>query len=119
MYKLDAADLIARVLPSLPQNSLVYLDPPYYENADRLYKNHYKHDDHLAIADLVVNKITLPWIVSYDNTPEIRKLYTGVSTIKYGMTYSAQEYYKGSEVMFFSPNLTVPNVKDPSKLKAA
>jgi DNA adenine methylase len=119
LYNLDAADLIIDVLPSLPKSSLVYLDPPYYENADRLYRNHYKHDDHAAIANLVINKITLPWIVSYDNTPEICKMYRGISTIKYGMTYSAQEYYKGSEVMFFSPSLTVPNVKDPSKLKAA
>lgn len=119
LYNLDAADLITGVLPSLPKNSLVYLDPPYYENADRLYKNHYEHDDHAAIASLVKNKITLPWVVSYDNVPEICAMYRGYPAIKYGMIYSASEYYKGREVMFFSKKLAVPKVANPSKLKAA
>lgn len=119
LYNLDAADLIVGVLPALPRNTLVYLDPPYYENADRLYRNHYKHADHLTIAKLVIEKIEQPWVVSYDNVPEISKMYRGITAIKYGMAYSAQEYYKGSEVMFFSQNLTVPNVKNPAKLKAA
>ncbi len=119
LYNLDAADLITGVLPSLPANTLVYLDPPYYKKADRLYRHHYKHADHQTIADLVIQKISQPWIVSYDNVPEICKMYPQIPFIKYGMNYSAQECYKGSEVMFFNGNLSVPDVENPSTFKVS
>ncbi len=119
IYNLDAVNLISGVLPSLPQNTLVYLDPPYYEKADRLYRNHYGHDDHLIISKLVRNKIRLPWIVSYDNVPEICEMYRGLPTIKYGMRYSAADSYKGKEAMFFSEKLVIPRVSNPAKLRAA
>jgi DNA adenine methylase len=118
LYNLDAAVLITDVLPSLQKNTLVYLDPPYYVNAERLYKNHYKHDDHVAIAKLV-KKIKIPWIVSYDHRPEIVAMYKGCPTINYGMNYSAANRYKGSEVMFFSEKLSIPDMENPASLKAA
>lgn len=119
IYNLDAADMITGVLPSLPQKSLVYLDPPYYDKADRLYKNFYKHDDHVAIAKLVKTKIKIPWIVSYDHMPEIVEMYDGFPKISYGMNYSASSYYEGSEVMFFSKKLKIPDTENPAKLKVA
>jgi DNA adenine methylase len=119
LYNLDAANLITGVLPSLPKKTLVYLDPPYYLKADRLYRNHYDHEDHLAIAKLVSNKIKVPWIVSYDHRPEIVKMYKGFPTIVYGMNYSAADYYKGSEVIFFSKQLEIPDVNNPAKVEAA
>ena len=120
VYNLDAADLIKGVIPSLPQKSLVYLDPPYYVKAEGLYKNFYKHDDHVAIAKLVRSSIPVPWIVSYDYNPKIIEMYQGCPKIVYGMNYSAGETrYKGSEVMFFSKNLSIPDQKNPAKLEAA
>jgi DNA adenine methylase len=93
----------------------VYLDPPYYAKADRLYKNYYKHGDHAAIATLVKEKIKIPWIVSYDNAPEIVEMYSDCSKITYGMNYSASSYYEGSEAMFFSEKLLIPDVESPTK----
>lgn len=119
LYNLDAADLITGVLPSLPQRSLVYLDPPYYVKGQGLYENHYQHDDHAVIAQLVKKKIKLPWIVSYDHTPEILGFYAECRSIVYGLNYSAASRYEGSEAMFFSDKLIVPDVKNPAKLKAA
>lgn len=120
LYNLDAAYLIHTILPKLPDKTLVYLDPPYYVKGSGLYENHYSHNDHIEIANLVVNKIKLPWIVSYDNTTEINKMYTGMPTFKYGLKYTVQKRYTGSEVMFFSKNLLVPSdIIDPTKLKVA
>jgi DNA adenine methylase len=118
LYNLNASNLITGVLPSLPKKTLVYLDPPYYLKADRLYENHYEHNDHLVISKLV-KKIGVPWIVSYDHRPEIVGMYKGLASIVYGMNYSAADRYKGSEVMFFSRSLIIPDVKNPSKLAAA
>lgn len=115
LYNLDAKALITSVLPALPQKSLVYLDPPYYFKAQDLYQNHYTHEDHVAIAKLVGNKIKIPWIVSYDNAPEIIKLYHSFPTITYGMSYSASDRYSGSEAMFFSRRILIPDAENPSQ----
>lgn len=120
LYNLDAAVFIHGVLPSLPAKSLIYLDPPFYLKADDLYDNHYDHADHETIAKIVRTQITIPWIVSYDYQPQIVKLYNGCPTIVYGMNYSAgKDRYIGSEVMFFGPNVRIPDVKNPAKLTAA
>lgn len=119
LYNLDAADLITTVLPTLPDRTLVYLDPPYYVKGQDLYENHYCHDNHQVIASLVRTRITQPWIVSYDHTPEIMRIYDGCPQITYGINYSAQDRYKGAEAMFFSPSLVIPDVQNPSNLKAA
>lgn len=119
LYNLDAAELIATIFPLLPQNSLVYLDPPYYVKGQGLYENHYKHADHVEIANLVRTNIQLPWIVSYDHAPEIVAMYRGCPTIEYGINYSAQDRYKGAEVMFFSKDLVIPDIKNPANLRAA
>lgn len=119
LYNLDAAELIKTVLPSLPEKTLVYLDPPYYVKGQGLYENHYLHDDHVTIAKLVKKKIKLPWVVSYDHAPEIIEMYQDCPTIAYGINYSAQDRYKGAEAMFFSKKLNIPDVKNPANLKAA
>jgi len=119
LYNLDAAELIKTVLPTLPNKTLVYLDPPYYVKGRGLYENHYLHDDHVSIAKLVKKHINHNWIVSYDHAPEIIEMYKGCPTITYGINYSAQDRYKGAEAMFFSKKLVIPDVKNPANLKAA
>lgn len=119
LYNLDAAELIKTVLPTLPEKTLIYLDPPYYVKGQGLYENHYLHDDHVNIANLVKKQITHPWIVSYDHAPEIVEMYQGCPTITYGINYSAQNRYEGAEAMFFSKTLIIPDVKNPANLKAA
>jgi DNA adenine methylase len=119
LYNLDAEALIKTILSTLPQKTLVYLDPPYYVKGQGLYQNHYKHNDHLEIADLVQKEIRQHWIVSYDHTSEIDEMYKSCAKITYGINYSAQNRYKGAEVMFFSENLIIPDVKNPANLSAA
>jgi len=119
LYNLDADDLIKNILPTLPEKTLVYLDPPYYIKGQGLYENHYFHNDHKRVANLVQKKIKQPWIVSYDNTEEIRSMYSKKRNIMYGINYSASVRYTGDEVMFFSKQLVVPNVCNPVKIKVA
>ena len=118
LYNQDAAQFMANVIPTLPKKSLIYLDPPYYVKGRGLYQNYYGHNEHVAIAKLVTTKIKQNWIVSYDDTPEIRKLYQGHRKIIYKLSYSATDRYKGSEIMFFCNDLIVPKVNNPAKLEA-
>ncbi len=116
LYNLNGAEFIENVLPSLQDKSLVYLDPPYYLKGQKLYENHYSHNDHVALASLVSTKIKQPWIVSYDATPVITALYEKYRHIEYDLSYSAREHYAGSEIMFFSPDLIVPRIH-PARVK--
>jgi DNA adenine methylase len=118
LHNLDAAALIDTVLPTIPRRSLIYLDPPYYVKGKGLYEDHYQHQDHAVIAEKV-KLLAHPWIVSYDNTPQIREIYTGVRHKTFGLRYSAQARYEGSEIMFFSDQLTIPDEIVPSRAHAA
>ncbi|HDL7801221.1 TPA: DNA adenine methylase [Yersinia enterocolitica] len=108
LFNMDASDFLESVVKNLPTNSLTYLDPPYYIKGKGLYENHYSHEDHQHIAKKVTSEISTPWIVSYDNVPEINEMYKNVNSIMYGINYSAQHRYKGSEVMYFSESLLLP-----------
>ena len=119
LHNLDARDFIGKIVPNLPMRTLVYLDPPYYVKGEGLYQNFYRHDDHVEIAKLVREKISCPWVVSYDAAPEIKSLYKRSPHIEYGLNYSAQERYQGAEFMFFSKTLCIPDVANPAGLKAA
>ena len=115
IYNQDASVFIAKTLPSLPHNTLVYLDPPYYSKGNDLYENQYKYDDHKRISELVPD-IDQRWIVTYDNAPEIVELYEGYRRITYCLNYSAADRYGGAEVMFFCNGLTIPAVANPARV---
>lgn len=118
LYRKDAADFIRDDLKSVADKALVYLDPPYYANGHRLYRNTYKHDDHAKIAAAVAT-IRQPWIVSYDNAPEINALYSSFRQQTFGLGYSANARYKGTEVMVFSERLNIPGEVEPFRGFAA
>jgi len=119
IYNYDAADFIVRMPTFLPRKTLVYLDPPYYIKGEGLYEDHYLHEDHVKIARLVKKRIKNPWIVSYDTAPEIIRLYSGHRSKRYDLSYSAQDRYAGSEIMFFSGSLVIPRVSDPTRVRSA
>jgi DNA adenine methylase len=118
LYNLDAKQFLTKTAPTLPKKSLIYLDPPYYMKGSELYENHYKPDDHTEIAGLVA-KIKQRWIVSYDNVPAIRKLYSGYERETFGLRYSALERYAGQEIMIFCPGLETPASVTPWRGMAA
>jgi DNA adenine methylase len=108
VYEEDALGLLSRCHQFLQTKSLVYLDPPYYVKGAGLYRNAYTHDDHVKIAKLLASKrFRRPWVVSYDNAKEICDMYAYARSFTYGLNYTAQRRYKGSEVMFFSDRLTL------------
>jgi DNA adenine methylase len=117
-HQLDALAFIDTIAPSLPAKSLIYLDPPYYVKGSDLYLHHYKHDDHLKIAKRVARLRTKNWVVSYDNAPEIQPMYAKFRNIVYGLSYSAQDRYKGAEIMFFSDSLVIPDAVKPMHIAA-
>jgi DNA adenine methylase len=117
LYNLDAVKLITDVLPTLPERSLVYLDPPYYHKGKKLYEHHYKHEDHAQVAELV-KALPQHWIASYDNAEPIKELYASYRQQIFGLRWTAQQSYHGEEVMIFGPTLDAIEV-EPWHGKAA
>lgn len=120
VYSEDSLALLMRCKAFLPKESLIYLDPPYYVKGKGLYRNYYAHDDHVAIAETIkAEGFERHWVVSYDNADEIRAMYQLINEKTYGLKYTAQRRYVGSEVMFFSANLIVPDASIPQTQQAA
>lgn len=120
VYCEDAFLLLDRAAEFLPEQSLIYLDPPYYVKGRGLYRNFYKHDDHLQIAQLLQSPdFKRPWVVSYDSAPEICEMYSQNEALTYGLHYTAQARYVGDEVMFFKEGISVPDAKIPRATVAA
>jgi DNA adenine methylase len=116
-YNQDAAEFITEVVPTLPLKSFVYLDPPYYAKGHDLYEDHYVFANHLEISSLV-GGIHQKWIISYDDSPEIRSMYQQYRNLPYQLSYSVANRYRGAEIMFFSDNLLIPEVDNPTKVEA-
>lgn len=115
VYRMDAAAFLQTQMPRLPKETFVYLDPPYYVKGEGLYENFYQDHDHKVISELV-SILRKPWMVSYDYHPRLLELYGEFENMIYQLSYSAQDRYKGNEVIFFAPEIIVPNVPSPAKI---
>ncbi|AXB57737.1 DNA adenine methylase [Flavobacterium fluviale] len=112
LYCLDALDLIDKMeQESNNANTIFYFDPPYYLKASSLYMNYYQKNDHEEVANKIkkINKIN--WIVSYDNHPIIRELYSPFAKKEYTFNHSAHSSKIGQEILFFSKELLQPTVQ--------
>ena len=108
LYRLDAIKFLQQVIPKTSPSTLVNLDPPYYEKGSELYTSFYKSEDHSNLAS-AVKDTPRRWMVTYDNAPEIQKLYSKFSLYCSSLNYSAQVKRVGTELMVLDPKLKVPN----------
>lgn len=104
----DAEKYIEDYIPNLPNNTLVYLDPPYYEKGSELYLNAYQKSDHARIAKTIQKSIQHKWVLSYDGVPDILNLYSQRRHFLYDLQYNAGKVYKGKEVFVFCDSLRLP-----------
>lgn len=108
LHNLDAVELIATLDLEDRENTLIYLDPPYYVKGIGLYLNYYKDNDHRQIANIMTNLEGYRWLITYDNVPFIASLYQQYRSAVFELNYSASNSGKGQEIMIYSDNLIIP-----------
>ncbi len=67
----------------------------------------YSAEDHAAIAKQL-RGIGMPWLMTYDDCPEIRKLYRRSRVYDSEVSYSAREVTRGREIVVLGPNVKLP-----------
>lgn len=86
-------------------NTIMYLDPPYYEKGSGLYLNHYTSEDHKYLSQFIKRYSRFRWIISYDNVEEIKFFYRNMRQVCFDVNYTSHTYKKGTELMIFDPKL--------------
>ena len=103
LSNLDAIPFILQC-EGLPDRSMLFIDPPYYRKGPGLYTSFYKPSDHSILAHTVLD-IKTPWIVTYDDTPQIRQIYRSRRQFGFDVNYHLQEKRVGTELLIASKGL--------------
>jgi DNA adenine methylase len=101
----DACDFLET--RNIDNGALIYLDPPYYRAGRHLYFSYYRPQDHCALRDFI-GSLRSPWVLSYDDHPETRKLYSAYRSRDVALMHTARTARIGREVMFFSERMRIP-----------
>ena len=108
LTNMDALEFFQHCESELPPETLLFVDPPYYRKGSSLYTNFYRPADHAAVAAAIL-ELELPWIVTYDDAPEIRGLYRNRRQYCFDITYSLHEKRLGTELLIASKSIRMPN----------
>lgn len=107
LSQLDARVCITKWAEAMPPRGLLNIDPPYYAKGHDLYTNFYKPGDHETVAR-VIRKLKCRWMLTYDDVPEIERLYAGLPIYRKALMYSAQVKRRANELLVLSPRLAPP-----------
>lgn len=92
------------------EDIFVYLDPPFYYKAERLYREYFDHVGHTSLNSFL-KKLECRWILSYDRAKEIKSLYKDFFGHKnFSFAYSINSPAKRieKELLITSKNLKIP-----------
>lgn len=103
------------LIDDAPAECFIYLDPPYYLKGPALYAHAMSEADHQRLAD-ALKACLASWVLSYDDHPEVRRLYDGHEVrdlhVTYSMAVNKEERPKNREVLIFpeqTPALGLPD----------
>lgn len=99
----DGIDLLKEIHKN--KNQFIYLDPPYYIKGSCLYLNHYLQDNHEKLANFLNKHNNFYWMLTYDNVPEIKELYTDRQYYDFSLQYHIDLPKLGKEVLVVSDKI--------------
>lgn len=84
------------------RSAFLYIDPPYVRAGSQLYLNAFDARDHEALARVVGEIAEANWLMTYDVSPLIAKLYEAHFQSRYELNYSARHPGFTDELMISS-----------------
>ena len=99
------------------ETTCFFIDPPYYVKGKTLYLNALNEEYHAALASQLKSMRDAAWVLTYDDCPQIRRMYRGWATIRpFSLQYVAAERRSGKEVLIVPKWLRLPTSQASSAL---
>lgn len=106
----DGIDFIKRVDS---ETTFFFIDPPYYEKGPELYLNAIDPHYHAALASRLEAMTDAAWVLTYDDCPEVRRMYRGWASIRpCRMRYAAATRRQGKELMITPKWMHLPTQQE-------
>ena len=81
---------------------IYFIDPPYFEKGEKLYKNSFTSIDHVKLKNILKEKSTM-WILSYDDCDWVRTNYSWANIKELDVSYKiGQNTKKKKELVIFN-----------------
>lgn len=116
---MDATDFVQKFWSEdTSENSMVYFDPPYYEQGPSLYRKSFDDSAHTRLAKFLrENNTGRRWMLSYDDHKFIRDTYSWAGKGFFNFFHTAQQFKKGRELVVVSKEVYLPSEKNRFSLE--
>lgn len=112
VYNKDVNSLIVNYVKKYGDKTLIFFDPPYFGKGKQLYMNYFSLEDHKRIEKLISEHVNCNWMITYDNAPEIVRIYDGYEIRQYDLNYSVAQKRVASELIIFPSREICPTNAD-------
>ena len=114
---ISALDGIEFIQSLAGTKAFFFIDPPYFGKGRTLYLNALNPPYHSALATALQKLDDSPWVLTYDDCPEVRALYEEWATIRsYSLRYSASSHTRGGELLIAPRWMTIPTDTDSASI---
>lgn len=86
-------------------DTFLYADPPYFEKAGSLYMNAFDTKAHARLAEVLNERASGHWLLTYDDVPQVSELYSRRRLRRFKLNYSAHRVMAATEVAVLSDSL--------------
>lgn len=91
------------------ESTFFFIDPPYFIKGKTLYLNALNETYHCKLAQKLESLRTSSWVLTYDDCPQIRKLYRGWATVRpFSLRYTAAIRQRGREILITPKWMRLP-----------
>lgn len=115
LYNKDIKSFLENYVPKYEKAALIYFDPPYFKQGKQLYLNFFDYDDHVRLEKLIGDTVKCDWLMTYDDEPEIERIYERYCIKRIELNYSAARKRKAKELIIFESSSNVPDIDEIAK----
>ncbi|MYK41438.1 MAG: DNA adenine methylase [Gemmatimonadetes bacterium] len=100
------------------EKTMFFIDPPYFGKGPTLYLDTLNTEYHQALANRLRSIADKAWVLTYDDCPQIRSMYSGWAHIRpYSLMYTANNRCIGNEVLVVPKWMKLPNSQGSSVVR--